>query len=74
MKKILNTNPDKRIGIADIRTHDWYTKIRSVEMEGVIIGRDKIPVIQEFLEQLKTHFTGENLDQATTYIQNNKHN
>ena len=50
MKKILNTNPDKRIGIADIRTHDWYTKIRSVEMEGVIIGKDKIPVIQEFLE------------------------
>jgi len=56
MKKILNTNPDKRITIADIRTHDWYTKIRSVEMEGVIVGKDKIPVIQEFLEQLKTHF------------------
>ena len=45
MKKILNTNPDKRINIGDIRTHDWYSKIRSVEMEGVIIGKDKIPVI-----------------------------
>ena len=62
MKKILNTNPEKRINIADIRTHDWYTKIRSVEMEGVIVGKDKIPVIQEFLEQLKNHFSGENLD------------
>ena len=38
MKKILNTKPEKRINIPDIRTHDWYTKIRSVEMEGVIVG------------------------------------
>ena len=74
MKKILNTNPDKRITIGDIRSHDWYTKIRSVEMEGVIVGKDKIPVIAEFLEQLKAHFNGENLDNATTFIQNNKHN
>ena len=39
MKKILNTIPDKRITIGDIRSHDWYTKIRSVEMEGVKMVR-----------------------------------
>lgn len=50
MKKILNTDPAKRINIGDIRTHDWYTKTRSVEMEGVIIGKDKIPVISEFID------------------------
>jgi 5'-AMP-activated protein kinase catalytic alpha subunit len=68
MKKILNTDPNKRITIGDIRTHDWYTKIRSVEMEGVIIGKDRIPVISEFLDQLRDHFTGENLEQATTFV------
>ena len=74
MKKILNTDPAKRITIGDIRAHDWYAKIRSVEMEGVIIGKDRIPVITEFIEQLRDHFTGENLEQATTFVQNNKHN
>lgn len=68
MKKILNTNPEKRITIGDIRGHDWYTKIRSVEMEGVIVGKDKIPVIAEFLEQLKAHFSGDNLENATTFV------
>lgn len=43
-------------------------------MEGVIIGKDRIPVISEFLDMLKEHFSGENLEQATTFVQNNKHN
>ena len=68
MKRILNTDPSKRIAIGDIRSHEWYTKIRGVEMEGVIIGKDRIPVIPEFIEQLREHFDGENLDQATTYV------
>ena len=74
MKKILNTDPAKRITIENIRTHDWYTKIRSVEMEGVIIGKDRIPVISEFIDELRNHFNGDNLEQATTFVQNNKHN
>lgn len=43
-------------------------------MEGIIVGKDRIPVILEQIENLKAHFTGENLDQATTFVQNNKHN
>lgn len=74
MKKILNTSPDKRITVAEVRNHDWYTKIRSVELDGIIIGKDNIPIIEEFLEQLQSHFNGDNLDQANTFIQNNKHN
>lgn len=74
MKRILNTDPSKRINIGDIRKHDWYTKIHSVEMEGVIIGKDKIPVISEFVDKLRDHFTGDNLEQAATFVQNNKHN
>ena len=43
-------------------------------MEGIIVGRDRIPVIHEQLEGLREHFTGENLEQASTFVQNNKHN
>jgi 5'-AMP-activated protein kinase, catalytic alpha subunit len=50
LNRILNTDPKVRISITDIRAHDWYQKIRSVEMDGVIIGKDKIPVISEILE------------------------
>ena len=42
-----NKDPTKRYKISDIRSHEWYTKIRSVEMEGIIIGKDRIPVILE---------------------------
>lgn len=43
-------------------------------MEGIIIGKDRIPVIMEQIDNLKDHFSGDNLDQATTFVQNNKHN
>jgi 5'-AMP-activated protein kinase catalytic alpha subunit len=68
IQKILQTDPTKRFRITDIRNHDWYTKFRSVEMEGIIIGRDRIPVIQEQIDGLAAHFTGDNLEQATTFV------
>lgn len=74
LKSLLKTDPHKRFGVTDIRTHEWYQKIRSVEMEGIVINKDRIPVIFEILDQLKNHFNGENLDNATTFVQNNKHN
>lgn len=43
-------------------------------MEGIIVGKDRIPVIHDHLESLKAHFSGENLEQASTFVQNNKHN
>lgn len=43
-------------------------------MEGIIVGKDRIPVIQDQIENLKAHFSGENLEQATVFVQNNKHN
>lgn len=72
--KILNTDPNKRYRISDIRSHEWYSKVKSVEMDGIIIGKDKIPVLQDALDNLKQYFTGENLDNSSTYVQNNKHN
>ena len=37
-------------------------------MDGIMIGKDRIPVIPEQLDSLKEHFSGENLDQAATYV------
>lgn len=68
MKKILNTSPEKRITVAELRAHEWYTKIRSVELDGIIVGKDSIPVIDEFTQQLQAHFNGDNLEQAATFV------
>ena len=68
MKKILNTSPEKRVTIPDIRKHDWYNKIRGNDMHGIVIGTDTIPTIPEFLDALKSHFSGDNLTQASTFV------
>ena len=38
IKKVLNTEPTTRPKGPDIRKHDWYQLIESVEMEGIIVG------------------------------------
>jgi len=47
---VLNTDPAKRYTVAEIRQHEWYSKIRSVEMEGIVIGKDRIPIIWEIID------------------------
>lgn len=52
IKKILNTDPNTRFKIADIRNHDWYSQITSVELEGILLGQDPIPIIEEIKEKV----------------------
>ena len=40
IKRILNTDPNQRLKISEIRGHEWYKLISSVEMEGIIVGQD----------------------------------
>jgi 5'-AMP-activated protein kinase catalytic alpha subunit len=69
IKKVLNTDPAKRITVAGIRSHEWYQKThRANEMEGLIVGRDSIPIIQEVKGQLEAHFSGDQLADAATFI------
>jgi hypothetical protein len=37
-------------------------------MNGIIFGKDRIPVIPEQLENLKNYFSGEQLDEASSYV------
>lgn len=50
-------------------------------MEGIIIGKDRVPVLEEFLGKIQDCFSTSgitpnncDLNQTVTYIQNNKHN
>lgn len=64
IKKILNTDPQSRITIKGIRDHDWFqqikaTKDKETELHGIVVGKDKIPIIDEILPQLTEQFGGE---------------
>ncbi len=49
IKKILNTDPQTRFTIKDIRAHDWFNQVRPADIEGIVVGKDSIPVIDEAL-------------------------
>ena len=52
IKKVLNTDPTKRYTIAEIRAHEWYNQVKPTELEGIVIGKDRVPVIDEFLSKI----------------------
>lgn len=49
LKRILNTNPDERYSIEDIRKHKWYNIVDNKTTEGIIVGINSIPVSACFL-------------------------
>ena len=59
IKRILQTDPKQRYSIQDIRKSDFFKKsASSVELDGIVVGKDKIPVLDEFASEL-TSFFGE---------------
>ena len=52
IKKILNTDPVTRPKAGEIRKHPWYQLIDSVEMEGIIVGQETIPIIDDIKTEL----------------------
>ena len=59
IRKILNTEPGSRYSIRDIRGHEWYQQVKATDLEGIVVGRDKIPVIEEVLDKVKEQFAEE---------------
>jgi 5'-AMP-activated protein kinase catalytic alpha subunit len=74
IKKILNTDPSTRITIAEIKNHEWFKQIQPVENEGILVGKDSIPVVEEILPKLLEQFGADSNLQNTVHIKNNKHN
>jgi hypothetical protein len=43
ISKILNTDPNTRIKIDDIRKHQWYSIVNVKDYGGIIVGMHPIP-------------------------------
>ena len=69
---VLNKDPNRRLGIDEIRSHPWYRQIKEEICPGILVGYNQIPVDDQILEQL------EQLDIDPEYVRQcleaNKHN
>jgi len=73
IKGILNTNPQERFDIDDIRSHPWYNIIGNQrESDGIIIGMNNVPVDYNILQKLESFNFSTNY--AKKCIEANKHN
>ena len=69
---ILNTDPNKRCGIEEIRNHPWYRQQKEEVCPGILVGYNQIPVDPLILSQLKKLNLQE--DYVRQCIEANKHN
>lgn len=73
IRSILNTNPEQRYRVADIRRHSWYTSDNLPRITGgIFIGLSQIPINKTILEKLMT--LGFKKDHVLKCINANKHN
>lgn len=47
LRNILNTNPDQRFDIDEIRNHPWFKQNRERRMCGLFPGKEKMPYNQQ---------------------------
>ena len=55
MKHIMQIDPKKRYKINHIKEHPWYAKLQqNTLMEGMIIGKDEIPVLEQIKLEMES--------------------
>lgn len=73
IQNILNTDPEKRFKIGDIRKHPWFNQISIVKITGgIFIGLSQIPINTKILDLLVEYNFKK--DYAVKCINANKHN
>jgi len=72
LTNILNTNPQKRYTMKQIRSHCWFNSIPVIINEGLLINVINIPVDEKLLEKLKDYEY--DIDETREFIKNNRHN
>ena len=77
MKNIMQIDPRKRFKIEQIKEHPWYCKLQQNQLDGMIIGKDDIPILDQIRQEMESasnlqHLDG--LDRIVEQVQNNKHN
>ena len=50
--KILNTNPDTRFTLEEIRAHPWMRQVRDKRPLGLIPGKEKMPINETIFRQI----------------------
>jgi 5'-AMP-activated protein kinase catalytic alpha subunit len=72
LSKILDTNPETRFTISQIRQHPWFNQVKPMASEGILVGYSAIPINKEILQKLEMY----NIDQdhGQKCIEANKHN
>jgi len=68
----LNTDPNKRFKVDEIRNHVWFKIIKEIKIDGVIEGFNKLNIDIESLNSLNEF--GFNLEYAKVCLDQNKHN
>ena len=72
--KILNTDPETRLSIEEIRKHPWFNLVPcEANFKGVKVGIDPMPIDETILERMDREY---NIDKnyAKKCIQANRHN
>jgi 5'-AMP-activated protein kinase catalytic alpha subunit len=72
IKRILVTNPGKRIKISDIFKHSWFKITNPSPIEGLIISKFVIPIDEDVIRKMEKY--GFNKEEARANILSNKHN
>ena len=70
---MLNTDPEKRYKIEDIKKHPWFNLVKCDEhSKGTIVGIDPMPIDPNILNSLATYDI--NVEYAKKCLEANKHN
>jgi len=55
IKRILVIDPEERLGLEEIKSHQFFNLITPIYRPGIVIGMNKIPVDEEILEKLRVY-------------------
>lgn len=72
IKRILVTNPLKRIKLSDILRHSWLRSINPNLMDGLIISKVVIPIDEDIIRKMEKY--GFSKEESRANVLSNKHN
>ena len=68
---ILDTNPETRYTISQIRAHGWFKQVFTESSLGIIVGYNQIPINQDILQKLTAY--NFDLEHSQKCLEANKH-
>ena len=75
LKNILNTSPEARFKVNQIKESKWYNMTgKKYEAKGIVVGSDAVPADEAVIATMKKMGVTAESSQIKTYIGNNRHN